>query len=142
VAAARQILVVEDDPDLRALYSSALRVAGYEVEGVADGLDALYHLESRIPALVVLDIGLPRISGRTVYEEIANQPRTHRLPIVVVTGDPGDLRETKNLCILRKPVDLDALVTTVDDCLMRAASRRRTTRAVRQAAADRPHPIG
>jgi CheY-like chemotaxis protein len=142
MAVASQILVVEDDPDLRALYSSALRVAGYEVEAVADGLDALYHLDSLVPALIVLDIGLPRISGRTVYEEIASQPRTRRLPIVVVTGDPGDLRETKYLCILRKPVDLDALVATVEDCLMRAASRRRTTRSVRQAAADRPHPVG
>ncbi|HEX2342090.1 MAG TPA: response regulator [Vicinamibacterales bacterium] len=133
----RQILVVEDDADLRTLYSSALRVAGYEVESVADGLDALYHLDSELPALVVLDIGLPRISGRTVYEEIASQSRTRRIPIVVVTGDPGDLREKKWLCILRKPVDLDALVTTVQDCLERAASRRRTKRTVLAAAAER-----
>jgi CheY-like chemotaxis protein len=137
VVRARRILVVEDDPDLRALYASALRVAGYDVVSVGDRLDALYHLDSELPALVVLDIGLPRISGRTVYEEIASQPRTRRIPIVVVTGDPGDLRETKWLCILRKPVDLDALVTTVQDCLMRAASRRRSTRIPLAAAADR-----
>jgi DNA-binding response OmpR family regulator len=136
VLAARRIFVVEDDPDLRALYASALRVAGYDVVTVSDGLDALYHLDSELPALVVLDIGLPRISGRTVYEEIVSQPRTRRIPIVVVTGDPGDLRETKWLCILRKPVDLDALVTTVQDCLERAASRRRTTRTMPAAAAD------
>lgn len=126
----RRILVVEDDPDLRGLYSSALRIAGYEVEAVADGLDALYHLDNRLPALVVLDIGLPRVSGRTVYEEIASQPRTRNLPIVVVTGDPGDLRETRRLCILRKPVDLDALITTVEECLKRGESRRRKPRRV------------
>jgi twitching motility two-component system response regulator PilH len=127
-----RILVVEDDPDLRALYASALRVAGYEVEAVADGLDALYHLDNRVPALVVLDIGLPRISGRTVYEEISHQPHTRRLPIVVVTGDPGDLEETRYLCILRKPVDLDALVTTVEQCLSKGGSRRRKPRRPRQ----------
>jgi twitching motility two-component system response regulator PilH len=123
-----RILVVEDDADLRALYSSALRVAGYDVEAVGDGLDALYHLDNRLPALVVLDIGLPRISGRAVYEEIAHQPHTRRLPIVVVTGDPGDLEESRYLCILRKPVDLDALVTTVEQCLSKGGSRRRKPR--------------
>ncbi len=130
MATGRRILVVEDDADLRALYSSALRVAGYEVEAVGDGLDALYHLENRLPALVVLDIGLPRISGRTVYEEIAAHRRTHRLPIVVVSGDPGDLKETRWLCILRKPVDLDALIVTVEQCLTKAGSRRRKPRKV------------
>jgi CheY-like chemotaxis protein len=130
VGVKRTILVVEDDPDLRTLYSSTLRVAGYEVQSVGDGLDALYHIENELPSLIVLDIGLPRISGRTVYEEIASHPRTRRTPIVVVTGDPGDLKETKWLCILRKPVDLDALVTTVEQCLTPAGSRRRKARRV------------
>jgi CheY-like chemotaxis protein len=131
VNAGQTILVVEDDPELRALYSSALRVAGYEVESVGDGLDALYHIENRLPLLVVLDIGLPRVSGRTVYEEIVSHPRSRRLPIVVVTGDPGDLRETKWLCILRKPVDLDALITTIEQCLTPTGSRRGKARQLR-----------
>lgn len=131
MSAGRSILVVEDDPDLRALYTSALRVTGFEVESVADGLDALYHIDNRLPALIVLDIGLPRISGRTVYEEIASHPRTRRIPIVVVTGDPGDLKEARWLSILRKPVDLDALITTIEQCLTRTGSRRRKARKPR-----------
>jgi two-component system, OmpR family, response regulator len=128
VGSGRLILVVEDDPDLRVLYSSTLRIAGFDVESCADGLDALHHIENRPPALLVLDIGLPRISGRTVYEEVASRPRTRRLPIVVVTGDPGDLKESRWLCILRKPIDLDALITTVEQCLTRQGSRRRKPR--------------
>jgi CheY-like chemotaxis protein len=130
VGSGRRLLVVEDDPDLRAVYSSTLRIAGFDVESCADGLDALHHIENHPPELVVLDIGLPRISGRTVYEEVASSPRTRRLPIVVVTGDPGDLRETRWLCILRKPVDLDALITTVQQCLTRQGSRRRKARTL------------
>ena len=50
------VLVVEDDPALRALYRSALTIAGYGVVTVGDGLDALQYLESHDASVVVLDI--------------------------------------------------------------------------------------
>jgi CheY-like chemotaxis protein len=82
------VLVVEDDPQLRELYRMTLRSAGYAVIAVEDGLDALQFTEQVIPAAVVLDLGLPRVGGRDVQQELAAHQATRDVPIILVTGDP------------------------------------------------------
>ena len=118
------ILVVEDDPQLRELYRATLTIEGFEVDLVADGLDALRRLDAGTPDLVVLDLALPRLSGHAVYQEILANARTRHVPIVVATADPGDLVDSENLCILRKPIDPDILVATVQRCLHRRGQPR------------------
>jgi CheY-like chemotaxis protein len=118
------ILVVEDDEHLRSLYRTALRAAGYAVYAVDDGIDALAFAEQTRPAAVVLDLGLPRLDGRDVQRELAAHPETSRIPIVVVTGQPIDDDQTEFACVLQKPVDADALVEAVENCLLRRPSPR------------------
>lgn len=112
-----RILIVEDDQQLRYLYRATLVLAAFDVDHVADGLDALRLIEEQPPDLIVLDLRLPRLDGVFVQQEIAARQHTREIPVVVVTGDPGDLVERENLCILRKPVDPDALLATVRRCL-------------------------
>ena len=114
-----RILVVEDDPELQRLYRAALAVLSFQVSCASDGIEALYRLDTELPDLVILDLGLPRLSGRDVQREISASTRTRHIPIVVVTGDAGDLVESANLCILRKPVDPATLSDAVDRCLRR-----------------------
>lgn len=115
------VLVVEDDPDLRALYRASLTVAGYVVVAVEDGLDALRHIEGTgIPSAVILDLALPRLGGRDVYRELAAHPATSKIPIVIVTGsDTSDLDKDDFACILRKPIHVEALIYAVEQCLGR-----------------------
>ena len=113
----RVILVVEDDPELRTLYRTTLRSAGYAVFAVDDGLDALEYVEQTVPAAVVLDLGLPRLHGLDVQRELAAQPHTQHIPIVVVTGESGKLNERDFSCVLRKPIQPDALVSAIENCL-------------------------
>jgi DNA-binding response OmpR family regulator len=120
-----RILIVEDDPELRRLYRAALTISGFDVIPVGDGIEALYQIDADRPDLVVLDLGLPRLSGRDVYRDLASNPRTKDIPILVVTGDPGDLVESANLCILRKPVDPGRLSAEVERCLRKANGGRR-----------------
>jgi chemosensory pili system protein ChpA (sensor histidine kinase/response regulator) len=115
----RTILVVEDDPELRTLYRTTLRSAGYAVFAVDDGLDALEYVEQVVPAAVVLDLGLPRLDGRDVQRELAAQPHTQRIPIVVVTGQTENINEDDFACVLQKPIDADELVAAVQKCLQR-----------------------
>ena len=97
-----------------------MQLAGFVVIAAGDGVDALRHIETDAPDLVVLAIGLPRLGGRDVQREIAGHADTRDIPIVVVTGiDTPDLDPKDFACILRKPIDPAALVSAVWKCLGR-----------------------
>jgi DNA-binding response OmpR family regulator len=119
-AQAPSVLVVEDDPDLRYIFRVALIVAGFHVREAGDGYMALAALEDTIPDVIVLDLGLPRVSGFIVLDEIAARQDTSALAVIVVTG--LDVAERHNTTYLRKPVEANLLVHTV-----RGAMRRRTS---------------
>jgi CheY-like chemotaxis protein len=114
----RYVLVVEDDAPLRELYRSALRAAGYAVVAVEDGVDALRRVERGRPEAVILDLGLPRLSGRDVQRELKSSPDTQHIPIVVVSGtDTSDLNPEDFACVLNKPISAEALILAVQHCL-------------------------
>jgi two-component system phosphate regulon response regulator PhoB len=103
------------------MYKMALRAAGYAVIAVEDGADALRQIEQAVPALVVLDLGLPRLAGRDVHRELKARTHTRDIPIVIVTGTDISEAEAKDFaCVLRKPCDADQLVAAVDQCVRRA----------------------
>ena len=114
------VLVVEDDPELRSLYRTALTLAGYAVVATIDGVDALRHLESHSADLVILDMGLPCLRGDDVQREMSAHADTRGIPIVVVTGEETHVSNPSDYaCVLRKPLDLHDLVAAVARCLSR-----------------------
>ena len=113
------ILIVEDDVDLRRFWRHTLAMEGYDAIEAGDGLEALSSLEQRMPDLVILDLGLPRLGGMSVQQEIA--ALAPQLPVVVVTGSTADLTHLNVPCVLRKPVITDELVKTVRACLAAGA---------------------
>jgi DNA-binding response OmpR family regulator len=119
----RKILIVEDDADLRRIYRVALVLSGFEVREAGDGLDALRQLDADPADAVILDLGLPFISGFTVREEIAAQASLRHIPVIVVTGSADSLDQLKVPCILRKPVVPEELATAVHRCLAAAKTR-------------------
>jgi DNA-binding response OmpR family regulator len=120
-AKAVNVLVVEDDPSLRSLYRALLQLEGFTVVAVEDGIDALRHIELNPPAAVVLDHGLPRLGGRDVQREITSRMELRDIPIIIVTGEPtDDLDPNDYVCILRKPLEPQALISAVRNCLRNA----------------------
>jgi DNA-binding response OmpR family regulator len=126
------VLVVEDDADLRRLYRMALMMEGYAVIAVEDGIDALRRIDEDSPSIIVLDIALPRLSGHEVQKELAAHEETRHIPIVVVSGDTGDLNPDDFDCVLRKPVSPDALLDAITDCLRRVRGKRHGMTAKRE----------
>jgi DNA-binding response OmpR family regulator len=113
--------VVEDDADLRRLYRTALTLAGFMVQDVSIGLDALRRIDAEPPDLIVLDLLLPDISGVVIRQEIAAHAHTRNIPVVIVTGSNLDLKDLEVPCVLRKPVSPEELVRTVQSCLAAGA---------------------
>lgn len=112
------VLVVEDDAHLREAYRSFLAASRYRVVLAADGLAALTTIEAERPDIVVLDLGLPCVSGWDVYRDLRSRPETARLPIIIVTGNElRDIHPRDLASFLRKPIAPDALAVAIDRVL-------------------------
>lgn len=125
----RAILIVEDNPQDERLMLRALRKAmlANTLEVVRDGQQALDYLfaegefagrDGGLPAVVLLDIGLPRLSGLDVLERLRADPRTRLLPIVILTSSDEEndrLRsyESGANSFVRKPLEFAAFAETV-----------------------------
>ena len=109
----KTILVVEDDPSLRHLYWQALTFEGFHVITAEDGETALDCMRHQAPALVVLDLNVPRVSGWGIHREMMANHETRQIPVVVVTGtDPADVA-AQAASILLKPVPVHQLVEEI-----------------------------
>ena len=116
-----RILIVEDDVDLRRMFRQALMFAGMDIQEAGNGLEALRVLDSHPPDAVVLDLGLPLISGHVVRDEIAAHSHLRQIPVIIVTGQTGDLSHLDAACVLRKPVTPDQLMVTIRRCIASGA---------------------
>lgn len=120
----RTILVVEDDADLRAVFRNALVFGGFDVTEASDGFTALWQIEQHRPDAIVLDLGLPTVSGYTVLQEVSARTHTRDIPVVIVTAHDPELFQGVGdaaACVLRKPVRPERLVSTVRACLTSGA---------------------
>jgi two-component system response regulator len=108
-----EILIVEDDPDDLEVVTGALRSNGFS-EGLRvarDGEEALRLLrEPPPPRMILLDLNLPKLDGLEVLRSIRNDPRTKRIPVVVLTTSwaDADVERAYDLCVssyIVKPTD-------------------------------------
>ena len=112
------VLVVEDDPHLREAYRSFLIASRYRVLVASDGLTALTAIDSERPHVVVLDLGLPRVSGWDVYRDLRSRPETEKLAIIIVTGNElRDISPRDVSAIMKKPVAPEELASAIDRAL-------------------------
>jgi CheY-like chemotaxis protein len=107
------VLVVEDDDDIREMLAMVLEIGGCRVIQAADGHEALRKLDEHLPSLIVLDLMMPNLSGADVLARIRHDPRLRRLPVLVVSGDGNARRLAMQSgadgCLL-KPVEAPALL--------------------------------
>jgi CheY-like chemotaxis protein len=88
MARIHSVLVVDDEPNVRALYVDALQEAGHRVEVAPDGVTALRRLRSGpIPCVVLTDVRMPHMDGWDLSREVARDPTLGSVPVVVLTGD-------------------------------------------------------
>ncbi len=120
------ILVVEDEPDLRSLLDRQLDRAGYRVLLADDGLEGLETAWRESVDLVLLDLMLPHVDGLEVCRRLKRDPRTSRLPVIMLTakGEPVDRIVGLELGAddyITKPFNLRELLLRIAAVLRRAS---------------------
>ena len=109
-------LVVEDDPETRALETDVLEEGGFNVLQARNGEDALRLAQERQPGVVLLDIALPTASGFDVLRTLKSRPATAQIPIVLVSAYAGlveDCEQRGASACVQKPFDVDGLLAHV-----------------------------
>ena len=81
-----KVLIVEDDPDIIDILSYNLKQADLKVTSVPDGSSALAEVKRRLPALILLDLMLPKVDGLEVCRLLKSDPETKNVPIIMITA--------------------------------------------------------
>ena len=112
----RTLLIVDDEPEIRAEMAEYFEAKGYRVEQAADGLEALEKFEASAPDAVITDLKMPRCDGYELIQRL--RAADAGLPIVAIAGThshdeldrAGDLGAQ---VIMRKPIGLRELAETL-----------------------------
>ncbi len=113
----KTILIVEDDQELGEVLRSILQEAGYIVRIARDGVEALQMVQQTHPDLVVLDLGLPTLSGETVCLEI--KKNYSDIPVIILTARNHSQDIVKGLNLgaddyIPKPFETDVLIARIN----------------------------
>lgn len=118
-ASGTSILLVEDDQLLRGAFRLLLEDAGYQVREAGSAAEAFQAVAGELPALIVLDLGLPDRPGLDVARTLRGQPATIEIPIIALTGHAADT--DRFACLnagcndyFAKPVEPRVLLRQVD----------------------------
>jgi CheY-like chemotaxis protein len=110
------ILVVEDDPDNRAMLATLLELAGWAVVTAANGMEAYNLARRHQPSMIILDLMMPVMTGEEFRTAQLANPEIRRIPVVVLSAHhevPKVARRMRAAGWLMKPVDFDELAVYV-----------------------------
>lgn len=110
----KTILIVDDEPQMRALLSTYLQRRGFHTEEAPDGEAALESVRRLKPDLMILDIEMPKRNGFDVLQCLRSDPTHSGIRVIVLTARSGPRYLEKGVALqtdfyLPKPVDLDNL---------------------------------
>jgi two-component system response regulator RegX3 len=115
-----KILVVDDNDSIRLLLSLTLKTEGYDVETAAVGIEAFEKFQLSEPDVLVTDLIMPGLSGQELCRQVR---KISDVPILVITGDPGEHSDADTVRHLganghmTKPFDLDDFAAQVKSLL-------------------------
>jgi CheY-like chemotaxis protein len=116
------VLIVEDDPDVRDMLSAFLASEGFHAVAAEDGLEALHllrivrHRAPDVPCLILLDLMMPRLSGHEFRRAQLGDPTVAAVPVAVMSGATDVEQRAQALgavATLPKPIDCEMLIRVV-----------------------------
>jgi two-component system, OmpR family, phosphate regulon response regulator PhoB len=128
---AKRVLVVDDELDMRTFITTLLETSGFKPFAAQDGVQGLEMARRNKPALIILDVMMPKESGITLYRELKNDPDLKIIPVIMVSAlskktffhSQKVLDEYKGERIpdpagyIEKPPEPDELLELINKCL-------------------------
>ncbi len=115
------ILIVDDEPEIREIVGMMLSEHGYRIRTAADGVEALELIKERAPDLILLDMNMPRMGGVVFYHNIASTyDGSPRYPVLVITGRTALEQLFKDFKVdgfISKPFNFEDLLAEVEKTL-------------------------
>jgi len=114
------VLIVEDDPDVRDMLAALLASEGFYPVAAEDGLEALHllrivrHRAPHVPCLILLDLMMPVVDGWQLIDQLRRDDHFAGVPVVVITAFNRDLGSAAALPVLRKPIELGDLLSVTN----------------------------
>jgi signal transduction histidine kinase/serine phosphatase RsbU (regulator of sigma subunit) len=135
-----RVLFADDNPDMRH-YVAGLLEPDYEVATVADGEAALEAARTEVPDLVLTDVMMPKLDGFGLVKELRDDPRTAKVPIIVLSARAGSEAAVEGLDAgaddyLIKPFSATELLARIRSSLQLERSRREASRREQQIASE------
>jgi DNA-binding response OmpR family regulator len=118
------IVIAEDDEDIRTLVEFRLRSAGYQPVATSDGAEALALIREHLPALAILDVMMPHMTGVEITRALRADESTRAIPVILLTARVQEADETAGFeagadDYIRKPFSPNALISRVQAILGR-----------------------
>jgi two-component system response regulator VicR len=119
----KQILCIEDEPEMIDLIRLILGRRGFEVSGAAGGAEGLKAVREQLPDLVLLDLMMPDMDGWEVYQQMKAEESTRHIPVIVVTAKAQSIDKVLGLHIAKvddyiaKPFSPQDLLSSVEKIL-------------------------
>jgi CheY-like chemotaxis protein len=110
------VLVVEDHADLREMLAVLFEAEGFQVETASNGAEALVSMRQARPAVILLDLMMPVMSGDEFRRRQLQDPTYADVPVICMTAahdGPQRAARIKATQYFQKPVDFDRLITAV-----------------------------
>jgi CheY-like chemotaxis protein len=117
------LLIVEDDPDIRALLKTALEFRDYRVVTTNNGRQALDRIQDELPVLVIADIMMPQLDGFGLVHRLRINPETRNIPVIFITATYVESEDREFALrigatqFIQKPVDIAMFLNVVGDLL-------------------------
>ena len=132
---AKKILVVDDELDMRTYVTTLLETSGYRPIAAKDGVQGLELARKNKPALIILDVMMPKDSGINMYREIRKDPTLKEIPVIMLSGlsrktfyhsqkvldEYNGEKIPEPEAYIEKPPEPDELLQAVNACFQKGA---------------------
>ncbi|MBD0267621.1 response regulator transcription factor [Pseudanabaena sp. FACHB-2040] len=122
----KQLLLIDDDPNLILLVKDYLEFRGYRVVTAGNGREALDVLEALLPDMIICDVMMPEMDGYTFVQQVREKPETEWIPILFLSAKGQSQDRVKGLntgadVYMVKPFEPEELVAQVESSLKQAS---------------------